>query len=125
MSGQGTKDDEATLAGAAPVYVVQRRGRKNLLRQVKGFGTPREVPLELDEVLIGRTSDAHLTIDSAAVSRKHALLRRSNDRYTCVDLDSSNGIFVNGARVSSKELHDGDMLQIGDALFLYVEARDV
>jgi pSer/pThr/pTyr-binding forkhead associated (FHA) protein len=120
---QSSKNREATLQGGAPVYVVHRRSRPILLRQVKGPGTPREVRLELDEIVVGRASDAQLSISSGAVSRRHAALLRSEDRYTCVDLGSSNGIYVNGEQVTSKELRDGDMLQIGDTLFLYVEVR--
>jgi pSer/pThr/pTyr-binding forkhead associated (FHA) protein len=118
-----TKRDDPTVAGGAPVYVVKRRARPLFLRQLKGPGAPRDVPLELDEIILGRGTDAMVVIDSGAVSRRHAALRRSNDSYTCVDLDSSNGIHVNGERVSEKELRDGDTVQIGDALFVLHEAR--
>ncbi|HVJ19341.1 MAG TPA: FHA domain-containing protein [Polyangiaceae bacterium] len=120
MPDERAKDPERTVQGGAPVYVVQRRSRPLLLRQVKGAGMPREVRLELDELIVGRSGDAQLSIDSGAVSRRHAALRRSGDHYLFVDLDSSNGIYVNGTRVTSTELHDGDMLQIGDTLFLVV-----
>lgn len=121
---QPGKNQEPTVLGGAPVYSVCTRSKQILLRQVKGAGSPREVPLELDEVIIGRASEAQLSINSGAVSRRHALLRRSDDHYTCVDLGSSNGIYVNGQRVNSKQLHDGDILQVGDTLFLYVARRD-
>ncbi len=118
-----SKDQEPTVAGGAPVYLVNRRARPMLLRQVKGPGAPREVALELDEVVLGRALEAQVSIDSGAVSRRHAALQRSNDRYTCVDLGSSNGVYVNGERVTSKELRDGDTVQVGDALFVLQEVR--
>ncbi|HEV8248265.1 MAG TPA: FHA domain-containing protein [Polyangiaceae bacterium] len=120
---RSSKDQEATIAGGAPVYNVTRRRRPMFLRQLKGPGAPRDVPLELDEVVLGRGLDAQVSIESGAVSRRHASLVRSNERYTCVDLESSNGVFVNGERVSSKELRDGDSVQVGDALFVFYEAR--
>ncbi len=118
-----SRDQEATVAGGAPVYLVQRRARPMILRQVKGPGAPREVPLELDEVVIGRSLEAQIAIESGAVSRRHAALKRVNDRYTCVDLGSSNGVYVNAERVESRELRDGDTVQVGDALFVFQELR--
>jgi pSer/pThr/pTyr-binding forkhead associated (FHA) protein len=120
---QSRKAQEPTLAGAAPVYVVQRRWRPSFLRQIKGPGSPRDIPLELEEVILGRGLEAQVSIDSGAVSRRHAALRRSNNRHVCVDLDSSNGVYVNGERVASKELREGDTLQVGDALFVLCEVR--
>lgn len=120
---QSVRSQDPTVVGGAPVYVVQRRGRRAFLRQVKGPGAPREVWLELDEVVLGRGLEAQISIDSGAVSRRHAALLRSDDRYTCLDLRSSNGVFVNGERVTSRELREGDTLQVGDALFVFCEVR--
>lgn len=114
--------DEATTAGGVPIYVVQKRSKTGTLRQLKGPGAPRDVPLELDEIVIGRAQDAHLQIDSTSVSRQHAAVRRSESGFSLVDLGSANGIFVNSERIERAELRDGDSVQIGDALFLYRES---
>jgi pSer/pThr/pTyr-binding forkhead associated (FHA) protein len=123
MSDEGSKkgSDEPTAVGGVPLYVLQKRGKLCLLRQVKGPGAPRDIPLEADEVIIGRAPDSQLFLDSHSVSRQHAALRRSGAGYQCVDLASSNGVFVNAAKIESVELHEGDSIQIGDALFLYQE----
>jgi len=118
-----SKRDDPTVAGGAPVYKVQRRAHPLYLRQIKGPGAPRDVLLDIDEIVLGRAIEAQISIDSGAVSRRHAALLRSEDRYTCVDLESSNGVFVNGQRVTSVELRDGDTVQVGDALFVFQEAR--
>jgi pSer/pThr/pTyr-binding forkhead associated (FHA) protein len=118
-----SKRDEPTVAGGAPIYKVQRHARPLYLRQIKGPGAPRDVLLEGDEVVLGRALEAQIPIDSGAVSRRHAALLRSEERYTCVDLESSNGVYVNGKRVTSVELRDGDTVQVGDALFVFQEAR--
>jgi pSer/pThr/pTyr-binding forkhead associated (FHA) protein len=123
MANESSKPDEPTVAGGVPVYVMQRRARPLFLRQVKGAGAPRDVQLELDEVILGRGTEAQICIESGAVSRRHAALRRSNECYTCVDLESSNGVYVNGKRVATQELRDGDTVQVGDALFVFQEAR--
>jgi hypothetical protein len=120
---QSPKPDDPTVAGGAPIYKVHRLARPLYLRQIKGPGAPRDVLLDLDEIVLGRALEAQIPIDSGAVSRRHAALLRSEDRYTCVDLESSNGVFVNGQRVTSVELRDGDTVQVGDALFVFQQAR--
>jgi pSer/pThr/pTyr-binding forkhead associated (FHA) protein len=122
MTDESSKSNEPTVAGGAPIYVVQRRARPLFIRQVKGLGSPRDIQLELDEVIIGRGHDAQICIESGAVSRRHAALIRSEEQYVCVDLDSSNGVYVNGKRVTKAELRDGDTIQVGDALFVLQRA---
>jgi pSer/pThr/pTyr-binding forkhead associated (FHA) protein len=122
MADESSKLNEPTVAGGAPIYVVQRRARPLFIRQVKGPGAPRDTRLELDEIIIGRGQDAHVCIESGAVSRRHAALIRSDDQYICVDLNSSNGVYVNGQRVTRMELRDSDTVQVGDALFVFQRA---
>jgi len=123
MSDQEPKkgSDEATAVGGIPLYVLHKRTKQCLLKQVKGPGAPRELPLDIDELIVGRAPESHLFLDSHSVSRQHAALRRSQAGYQCVDLESSNGVFVNAAKIDTVELKDGDSIQIGDALFLYQE----
>lgn len=92
-----------------------------LLVQVEGPGAPREVKLDLPEMVVGRSLQAHLTIESTLISRQHFALRRQGPDYVGVDLDSVNGLFLNGLRVHSAILRDGDVLQIGDVVLVYRE----
>jgi pSer/pThr/pTyr-binding forkhead associated (FHA) protein len=63
---------------------------------------------------IGRQSDNTIVIDSAAVSSHHASVFSDGGLLTVEDLQSTNGTFVNGVRVSRRTLKDGDVLQVGD-----------
>jgi pSer/pThr/pTyr-binding forkhead associated (FHA) protein len=120
MSDAPKKDkDESTVVGGVPVYVVSRQAKPAKLRQIKGPGAPRELELALDEIVVGRALESHVCIDSSTVSRRHALLKRSETGYVVEDLESGNGIYVNTERVSSAPLKAGDTLQIGDALFVF------
>jgi serine/threonine protein kinase len=64
---------------------------------------------------IGRDSqnDIVLPDDSKTVSRIHAELRREGDRYTLIDLDSQNGLLVNGRRKPSVQLQPGVSVRVG------------
>ena len=71
---------------------------------------------------IGRTEDNDIVLADLSVSRHHAELRNTGDgRYAIVDLDSSNGTFLNGARVIlTSPVTEQDIIGIGPATFRLV-----
>ena len=62
---------------------------------------------------IGRLPDNTIIIDSPAVSSHHACVFRDGDHFAVEDLQSTNGTFVNGMRVSRHILQHGDVVQVG------------
>jgi pSer/pThr/pTyr-binding forkhead associated (FHA) protein len=62
---------------------------------------------------IGRSTGAEFIVDAALVSRLHCQLTATKDSLHVKDLDSTNGTFVNGKRVTDAELKDGDKLAVG------------
>ena len=62
---------------------------------------------------IGRLTDNTIVIDSPAVSSHHASVFNDRGLLAVEDLQSTNGTFVNGVRVSRRILKDGDVLQVG------------
>lgn len=65
------------------------------------------------ETLIGREPGVGIRLDSTYVSKRHAVIRLTQQGYVVADLNSSNGTFVNGQRVSMAVLKDGDQLALG------------
>jgi pSer/pThr/pTyr-binding forkhead associated (FHA) protein len=59
--------------------------------------------------------------EDSAVSRKHARIVKEGNNYKVYDEGSSNGIYVNGVKVTEQELHSGDKLQIGTTVFRFEE----
>ena len=76
-------------------------------------GEGRRNVLSGSRVVLGRSRECDIVIADANVSRRHAELRRNGDRWSVVDLGSTNGIKVNGRRVDQAELNDGDQVTIG------------
>jgi len=79
------------------------------------------------ELIIGRARDAEVRIDAVGVSRRHARLSRTGAGAQTIvieDLGSTNGIYVNGARVRRAELTPGDQLQIGSEVILRLSLID-
>jgi chromosome segregation ATPase len=68
---------------------------------------------------IGRAPGCELQIDSSSVSRHHALILMGQRDVIIEDLNSTNGVLVNGRKVSRQLLSDGDMLTIGEAQFRF------
>jgi hypothetical protein len=68
---------------------------------------------------IGRTPDNDIQVDAAWISRHHAVLLSSPDHCIVEDLNSTNGVLVNGRRVGRQILHDGDVVTVGKTEFRY------
>ena len=72
---------------------------------------------------IGRTAHADFIVDAALVSRLHCRLTASApDQLVVEDLDSTNGILVNGERVTRSPLRTGDVLTVGRVAFTVLPA---
>jgi len=69
---------------------------------------------------IGRAQGCELHIDSSSVSRYHALVLGGPHEAIIEDLNSTNGVIVNGRKVSRQVLADGDVVIIGETQFRYV-----
>ncbi|HEX7480777.1 MAG TPA: GGDEF domain-containing protein [Polyangiales bacterium] len=66
-------------------------------------------------LIIGRGREADIRLQGDGISRKHARLRLSGESAVLEDLGSTNGSFVNGEKISTCELQDGDKIQVGTA----------
>ena|SRR6478672_6865902 len=62
---------------------------------------------------VGRGAIADLILDAALVSRIHCRLEANDETLEVVDLESTNGVYVNGERVSRAHLIPGDRLKVG------------
>jgi len=72
--------------------------------------------LDRDEVSVGRDDEADMKLNASGVSRLHARFHRQGPIYALHDLSSTNGSFVNGARVQHIGLSENDVLRFGAAV---------
>jgi hypothetical protein len=89
--------------------------RANAILEVNGTKHPLEPP----GIVVGRGTDADLRINDPGVSRRHAEIRvyaneRTDPDVSVVDLGSTNGMLVNGAKVEQATLDDGATIKIGN-----------
>lgn len=108
------------VAGAVDAPLpAQSTGRPRLIVTDRPGVAPREVVVERDVAVVGRGSDAHIRIEDAGVSRRHAEVRREGDEVFLVDLGSTNGTTVNGRAVERIRLNPGDRISIGRTVLVY------
>ncbi len=69
--------------------------------------------LDRDRITIGRERDNDIHINNLAVSRHHAEVSYDGGKFFIRDLDSANGVFLNGSRIEYAEITAGDVLFIG------------
>jgi hypothetical protein len=83
-----------------------------------------EIVLERGTLTIGRGGDNDIQFENRAVSSRHAKLVTLFDSSYIEDLDSTNGTFVNGVRVQSRALQDGDVIGIGHNSLVFAQDSD-
>lgn len=72
--------------------------------------------------VIGRAAQCDVVVSSPAVSRQHARIEKSGDRYFVQDLQSRNGVLVNQRPIGGRvELRDGDRIRLADVVFTFQE----
>ena len=75
-------------------------------------------------VLLGRSRECDIQVDDSNVSRRHAELRQEGSTYWIVDLDSTNGVEVNGKRVKRAKLEPGDTFTVGETEIAFTMERE-
>jgi adenylate cyclase len=94
-------------------------------RLILNPGKPDEQVFELHEGAntIGRTKNNDVFVLHKSLSRQHAQLVMDGDNARVEDLDSKNGTFVDGQRITRRELRGGHYVKFGDVVFSFVPAR--
>ena len=83
----------------------------------------REFEIVDSEVHMGRELDNTLRLPDPSISRHHCVLRKVGGGYEIQDLQSSNGVLVNGNRVQSSPLRDGDRITLGQVQLTFQDPR--
>ncbi|MDH3588703.1 MAG: FHA domain-containing protein [Gammaproteobacteria bacterium] len=107
-------DDEPHADDRRVFLVVNERGDKK-----------NEFDLTDTRIMIGRDSDNDVTLVSEYISRHHAQIVMDQDgRFWVKDLNSTNGIYVNGTKTQRALLHDGDRIVMGHHELVYCDSAE-
>ncbi|MDP6555614.1 MAG: ATP-binding protein [Pirellulaceae bacterium] len=91
---------------------------------IQGRDQGRRVDLQRPVVSLGREGSNTIQLHDSEVSRNHAEVRRRDNEFLLVDLESSNGTFVNSEAITEHVLQSGERVQIGRTLMIFTHAED-
>ena len=83
------------------------------------------IPLERESVILGRALEADVRVNDSKISRRHAVINHVYDAetettsYRLTDLHSRNGTFLNGERIGSEILQNGDKISVGEQILRF------
>jgi diguanylate cyclase (GGDEF)-like protein len=112
-----TRVEELVVGGTDCVVVIYPR-------ESRQFG--KRYPLERATLTIGRDPGNVIVLDNDSVSRRHCKIERRKTRWYVVDLDSTNGTWINDQRIEKEHvLQRGDQVKVGDTILKYLTGSDV
>ena len=90
-----------------------------------GTGMGTRYPIADRPLVLGRGGDCEIRINDHSVSRRHARIQPGADGYYAVDLQSTNGTYVNDGPASMIKLKDGDYLRVGNCIYRFLMGGNV
>ena len=106
-----SRQNEATNADGPPRLFL-----------TKGGETLAEITMNRPRLIIGRSERNDLQIDSKYISRHHAMFMRNGTATFLMDLNSTNGTFVNSRRISNQVMIHNDVISLGNHRIKFVHA---
>ncbi len=100
---------------------VTNRERVHTYLLIKGAGPERVIVWDTQDVSLGRAAENDLSIDDAALSRRHAEFYRADGGHAVKDLGTSNGTTVNGETIRTRVLQHKDVVRFGDIEITFVQ----
>ena len=108
LRGSGMQQDERSPPDGAKRLLIRIDGESEIVHVLLGRKTS-----------VGRTPDNDLQVDAKFISRHHAVILAGPVQTIIEDLNSTNGVLVNGRRVARQSLKDGDAVVIGKTRFRF------
>ena len=133
--GERTADapEEQVESGATMIY-KPKVPQATEAASAEDLGVEREVAVltwdgqtkrvDKRRILLGRSRECDIQVEDPNVSRRHAELRQEGASYWIVDLESTNGIEVNGRRVKRAKLDSGDSFTVGSTDIVFTTERE-
>jgi hypothetical protein len=110
-----SQDEEASFGDKTQFIQVIEEGPKECVGWIVALGgglKGQDFRLTPGKNVIGTAADCDVVLTDQFLSGRHAVIRYEEGRFTLVDLDSTNGTFVNDERVTKEELIDNDRIRL-------------
>ena len=111
----------AVTPATEPIAVAEPASSNGRLVILSDAFAGQEFDLSRPSMVIGRTDDNDVVINHRSISRHHSKIVRESGRYAIIDLQSSNGVRVNGEEYGRVELRRGDVIDLGHVRLRFIE----
>jgi uncharacterized protein YkwD/pSer/pThr/pTyr-binding forkhead associated (FHA) protein len=100
--------------------IIGKINSEPTIKIVRKDGTEETIQIKEDITTFGRKSKCAICLkEDNKISRKHCQIERKGDAFEITDMDSRNGISVNGEKITKKLLSPGDKIKIGDTMVFF------
>ena len=118
-------DPDRTLIKGVENFATAQSNRQAYFMAISGPAVGRMFLISDESMTIGRSKDCNISLDDEGISRKHATIDRDEYRNAVItDLNSTNGTYFNGVRITRHHLQDGDKIQFGSTTILKFSFQD-
>ena len=119
-------DSDRTVIQGIKDLTGSMEGRQASLMVISGPSAGRMFKVQdIEPMIIGRAKEAEISLPEQGISRDHARIERDvHGNVIIVDLDSTNGTYFDGARITRHILRDGDKIQVGSTTILKFSYQD-
>ena len=118
-SGQAADSVQVAIPPGANTIILDRESAEKYLPRDQG-GQPQHLMSvafgDKQQLTIGRNAENDITLDGLQISNRHARLIQTGGGVVVEDLGSTNGVYVNGKRISKEQIGPQDAVQIGGFL---------
>lgn len=121
--GNDDRSDKTIIVNLRP-EPEQPSTQEPFLVSVSGKETGKSIPLKGRNLRIGRDMDCDLILDNPHISRFHAEVFWKESKLHIKDLGSTNGVFINGRKISQEALNNGDKILIGTQMYFKLVYQD-
>lgn len=118
LEGEATRIDDSHLLAEQSTAIIEELPAQPFLAVEKGNDLGREFVLQEGENGVGRGIDNDVILADVAVSRRHLTIVREGNTLRLRDLGSGNGTQVNGRRVTTATLTEGDRIELGETVLV-------
>jgi len=117
-------DPGETHVRSMPIAIGPAHRDRAYLVVLAGMSRGQMFKLDQSRAIIGRGADVRIRLSDEGISREHAAIQMKGDKVTVEDMGSTNGTFCNGARITTRELGDGDKIMLGSTTILKFTYHD-
>jgi len=114
FTGETTRIDDSNLLAEESTSILEAAPAQPFLAVERGKDMGREFVLQDGQNGVGRGIDNDVILADVSVSRRHLRIMREGDELILRDLGSGNGTVLNGKRVSTAKLCEGDRIELGE-----------